>query len=496
MTKFTTLIMIGLLHTSSALSQSFSSYYKSADGLKKENLKTALSELLQDHTVYTYGSLWDHYPNTDGCIDNEDKVFDMYSTGDYYFSKSPKTYMNKEHVVPQSWWGKGSTYDIYTDLFNVYPSEQSANSAKSNYPLGVVDGTVSFKNERCMVGTSSNSGGADKVFEPCDEFKGDFARIYFYDATCYQDVSWASVASAFPTGGNTYPTLESWIVPMLLEWNRLDPPSEWEKVRNERVYNEQGNRNPFIDYPQLAEYIWGDSTEYVWDVDIAVPYSINGESGNVVVDDGNDDDGNDDDVNETDDVENTLIYSYHFDDLTTGNDYQSGGSSTAWNTPNDSIEEMSYCYMAGGAVRMGTSKKAGSVTTIPLNVKSGSDLVVAVEVKGWTEVEGDINVSVSGISKSYDIEYEATMSDSYQTKYVTIDNISVSNPKITISTSEKRAFLSSILIYKQTQIETEIRNIEQEHSSSYGVTYNMAGQRVDANYKGFVIRNGKKILVR
>ena len=263
MNKFFSLIIAGVLCTSNVLAQSFKDYYTPVDGLKKETLKSELSKLLNKHQVFSYASLWDHYPYTDGCLDNEDQVFDMYSTEEFYFSKHPTSAMNKEHVVPQSWWGKGAKYGIYTDLFNVYPSEQRANSAKSNYPVGIVDGDASFKNERCKVGTSKNSGGAGKVFEPCDEFKGDFARIYFYDATCYQNVNWASNAAAFHKGVNTYPTLESWILPILLEWNRKDPPSEWEKVRNERVFAEQGNRNAFIDFPQLAEYIWGDSIDYI-----------------------------------------------------------------------------------------------------------------------------------------------------------------------------------------------------------------------------------------
>ena len=106
------------------------------------------------------------------------------------------------------------------------------------------------------------------VFEPCDEYKGDFARIYFYVATCYPDVDWrnrSDVNVSFRQ--EDYPTLKSDILPLLLQWAKNDPVSEWEITRNDRVYSEQLNRNPFVDFPNLAEYIWGDSIDFAFNVD-------------------------------------------------------------------------------------------------------------------------------------------------------------------------------------------------------------------------------------
>ena len=125
--KYLILLVIGLLHTSSALSQSFASYYKSADGLKKEELKTALHKITAAHTTKSYNDLWNLYETTDACLNNEAQVFDMFSTETFYFV-SVGNKMNKEHVVPQSWWGGGGKYPIYSDLLNVYPSETNANS--------------------------------------------------------------------------------------------------------------------------------------------------------------------------------------------------------------------------------------------------------------------------------------------------------------------------------------------------------------------------------
>ncbi|MDE6160993.1 MAG: endonuclease, partial [Muribaculaceae bacterium] len=101
------------------------------------------------------------------------------------------------------------------------------------------------------------------VFEPDDEYKGDFARSYFYMAAAYFDKisGWSSPMLA----GNNYPAFTTWAVNVLLKWHRQDPVSEKETVRNDAVYNHQHNRNPFIDHPELVEYIWGDKKDQKWD---------------------------------------------------------------------------------------------------------------------------------------------------------------------------------------------------------------------------------------
>ncbi len=94
------------------------------------------------------------------------------------------------------------------------------------------------------------------VFEPADNYKGDFARIYFYVATCYPDLAWDDNKSDAMTN-SSWLTLQTWIIPTLVEWNASDPVDEAEIQRNEDICKYQQNRNPFIDYPDLADYIWG-----------------------------------------------------------------------------------------------------------------------------------------------------------------------------------------------------------------------------------------------
>ena len=115
-------------------------------------------------------------------------------------------------------------------------------------------------------GPCSYPGYTGTVFEPNDLYKGDFARTYFYMVTCYEEkiVDWYSSYSSSIAGvkatldGKKYPGLSSWQLNMLLKWAKNDQVSAKERARNIAVAGIQGNRNPFIDYPGLEEYIWGE----------------------------------------------------------------------------------------------------------------------------------------------------------------------------------------------------------------------------------------------
>ena len=230
-------------------------YYNSIDGKRGQELKTAVHQLLKNHTVMTYSSLWYHFQNTDCRFENPNQVWDMYSNITRYFrGSSAVSGMNREHSFPKSWWG-GTQVDAYTDLNHLYPSDADANLAKNNYPLGEVS-TASFNNGCTKVGTpkAGQGGGCSTVFEPDDEYKGDFARTYFYMATCYQDYTWKYT---YMVTNSSWQTLNQWSINLLLKWSREDPVSDKEVARNDAVYKIQNNRNPFIDNPLLAEYIWG-----------------------------------------------------------------------------------------------------------------------------------------------------------------------------------------------------------------------------------------------
>ena len=260
-----------------SMAQDLNSYYRRASGKATAELKAALKTIIANHTTLGYGNLWGAYENVDYIEGKTNdagqyKVFDYYSDKAFYFNGDSTSVsgMNKEHVAPKSWWGGSTKIPVGNDLIQVIPSEAGANSAKSNYPLGVVVGSPSYpssgvSNTRVKTGHDANG---DMVFEPCDEYKGDFARIYFYVATCYPDVAWEERTDAVVSFvQEDYPTLKPAITPMLLQWHRQDPVSEWEKTRINRVYEVQSNRNPFVDFPELAEYIWGDKKGEVFTLD-------------------------------------------------------------------------------------------------------------------------------------------------------------------------------------------------------------------------------------
>lgn len=489
-----------------------SGYYKSADGKKASALKTSLHEIISSHKVVSYGDLWEAYETTDVVDGTDDQVYDMFSYDVNYYSSRGNA-INREHVVPKSWWGGTSSYASYSDLFNVIPSNATANSAKSNYPLGVIDGNVNFDNGCTRVGKSSQSGGASNVFEPADQYKGDFARIYMYVATCYQNISWLEKYDyAFAAGATDYPTLQPWITKILLDWNRRDPVSEREIKRQEAVYSIQKNRNPFIDYPVLAEHIWGDSTSVAFNLATATPNTgvlpDDGEgtvpddnNGTQYPDNGEGDGGDKPDEPSTDDPtggypvdteKGTLLFVENFDDVTVGNDNTTSGSSTVWNG-NANIASASTVYSAGGAVRVGKSKGAGTLVSVPISFAGGA-FVVEIDVKGWTTVEGHLIVTASGC-ESQTAEYSAVMSDSYETLSLTFEGVSPS-PTLTIETSAKRCFITAIRIYQPAE-PNSVRDVLSNNDSDEAY-YTLSGQRLIGKplQSGIYIHKGRKILVR
>ncbi len=250
-------------------------YYDKMDGKKKEALKAAAKECVEWHTrlVYTdlpnYWQYSDVYPDLyDGCK----RWCDMYSDNIYLIrpgqnarSSFSANKMQREHSVPKSWWKKNGDVEYtpaYSDMWNLFPSDGPANQAKLNYPLGLCKSTT-FNNGVSKVGPAQTGygGGSGNVFEPADEYKGDFARSFFYMAMVYDDLPWVV---NYMYRQNSWPTLQPWAYEMLLQWSRADKVSQKEIDRNDEVEKSQGNRNPFVDFPELAEYIWGTRTNEVF----------------------------------------------------------------------------------------------------------------------------------------------------------------------------------------------------------------------------------------
>ena len=243
-------------------------YYASAEGLSGQPLRVAMHQIIKSHTSLSYNDLWQAFYTTDVRPDNG-KVWDLYSdrpgsTPAYYFTfgsdqcgnySGEGDCYNREHSVPKSWFG-GSVAPMYTDLFHLYPTDGFVNSKRGNLPIGQVINATWTSTNGSKVGTSNISGYSGQVFEPIDSFKGDFARTYFYMTVCYMDKNLGVETQSNFSSGN----LKPWAQQLLLQWAAMDPVSQKEIDRNNAVYQLQHNRNPFIDYPELVEMIFGSDT--------------------------------------------------------------------------------------------------------------------------------------------------------------------------------------------------------------------------------------------
>lgn len=250
-------------------------YYKGANGLKGAALKTKLSTIIINPKNVGYDGLWEAYKKTDTRPDGY--VRDWYSNATNYRHITDKagTYSdegdcyNREHTVPQAWFtGSG----VKSDIVHVVPTDGKINGDRSNHPFGEVGNTYSqSKNGYSKWGKArSGLGFSETVFEPNDEIKGDLARIYFYMVTRYpESKSWGNSVFA-----NTASGLTEWTLNMMMRWSREDPVDAREIARNNAVFEVQGNRNPYVDYPGLEEYTWGDKTD--------VAFSYNNYGGDVI----------------------------------------------------------------------------------------------------------------------------------------------------------------------------------------------------------------------
>lgn len=247
-----------------------SGYYSSCEGKSGQALLTALYQKISSHTNVGYGGLYNVYAKSD--IDENGKIWDIYSTKRWNVSgprcgnySAVGDCYNREHTVPQSWFNEAAP--MKSDAFHVYPTDGKVNGQRSNYPYGECSAGETLPSKNGVdalgrLGACTFSGYSGKVFEPDDRYKGDIARTYFYMAACYNDKisSWSGASLA----GNKFPVFSTWTLNLLLKWHRQDPVDDKEIDRNDAIYGFQKNRNPFIDHPELVEYIWGTKNTTPW----------------------------------------------------------------------------------------------------------------------------------------------------------------------------------------------------------------------------------------
>ena len=259
------------------MAQAPEGYYDDAIGKKEAALKTALHNVIYktgstntssipSYRSGKYTAAATFFETADRTVDGY--IWDMYSN--VQCVRWNGCGLNREHNLPKSWFGiSGGSEDkesIGCDYHNLYPSNGAANSRKGNHPLGETNNPIK-ENDLGKIGDSAlRDLYKGTVYEPADEYKGDFARCYMYMVTCYEHYAsrWASTGTVSMLLNNTYPTLKPYAIELLLKWHRNDAVSEKETKRNDAVYIAQGNRNPFVDIPELAEYIWGNQKGKAW----------------------------------------------------------------------------------------------------------------------------------------------------------------------------------------------------------------------------------------
>ena len=273
------------------------SYYADADGLAGKQLWTAISSITnRGFSSLGYSGLWTAYKKTDvypaDSVGKAGKIWDMYGECPFTFgSDQCGSYSgvcdcyNREHSIPKSWFG-GSTSGIGCDIFHLVPTDGKINSTRSNDEFGEVAGAKNYYgNGTGTAGTwstdrptiASAAGevihGSGNVFEPKDQYKGDFARGYMGTIIKWQLANMTTSNNFFsgeytPSG---YFGFTKKAVVLMMKWHREDPVSQKEIDRNNGIQATQGNRNPFIDYPYLAEYIWGEHAGETVDMDLLMP---------------------------------------------------------------------------------------------------------------------------------------------------------------------------------------------------------------------------------
>lgn len=254
------------------------SYYNSIDGKSGSTLREALTTLTYTKHTTDLGYNW----TFDGIDVVNGEVLDMYSNCAW----TPTTDQcgnisgvcgcyNREHLVPQSLFENKAPQ--VSDRHHLFLTDGKVNGMRSSYPFGETNTTTGFSSisngEKALgkLGASS-SGYTGTVYEPADEAKGDIARAVMYMAIRYAT---ADVCKKYGGTANSYPVttwsnsmfsgnlsknygLSDNAVAVFLKWHRADPPSAKEIARNNGVESKQGNRNPFVDLPDLVEYLWGN----------------------------------------------------------------------------------------------------------------------------------------------------------------------------------------------------------------------------------------------
>ena len=260
-------------------------YYDQANNLSSDELKEALHQIISNHVIFPYTSnstdTWDILQESDQDPNENNNMILVYTgrsqekgyrdgSGNYSQYENgngtQSNSWNREHIWPKSHGFPDEDDNAYTDVHNLKPCDRSVNSSRGtkDFDFG---GNQHSEASDCL--TDSDS------WEPPDYVKGDIARILFYMVVRYdpgvdhENNTFDLELVDYTTPNNTEPILGK--LSSLLDWHLSDPVDDFEINRNEIIFGFQQNRNPFIDHPNLVNYLWGDNVGLVWNENLTVP---------------------------------------------------------------------------------------------------------------------------------------------------------------------------------------------------------------------------------
>ena len=244
-------------------------YYDPLNGLSGSNLKQAMQDIIAEEGVVraqTYTDIIDILKEADQNPANSNQVWLVYkeigrAKLDYQTTSNSIGKWNREHTYPRSRGGFNSIdLDDIADGKNVFWNTTADSLRHGNsdaHALRAADGPENSSRGNQHYGQYNGPSGT------LGKFKGDVARSVFYMAIRYNNLA---IVNGFPV--STVGELGD--LTTLLDWHRNDPPDDFEMNRNNIVYTWQFNRNPFIDYPDLVEYIWGNQVGNAWDPSLSI----------------------------------------------------------------------------------------------------------------------------------------------------------------------------------------------------------------------------------
>ena len=242
-------------------------YYSSLDARADVELRQAMQDIIADPGVvraHTYTDIIEILKEADQNPANSNQVWLVYSEEgraklDFQTTSDNNGKWNREHTFPRSRAGYSSIEEDEVgdgiDVFWVTSADSVRHGNSDAHALRAADGQENGVRNNQHYGQYTGPPGT------LGSFRGDVARSVLYMEIRYNGLE---IVNGFPDISGQLGDLAT-----LLEWHRNDPPDDFEMHRNNVVFNWQRNRNPFIDHPDLVEYLWGEQVGNVWNLPVA-----------------------------------------------------------------------------------------------------------------------------------------------------------------------------------------------------------------------------------